>query len=276
MNVFYTNADQLVNKRDELMMFITYNEPDLLLITEVIPKKQLNPITQALLDIDGYNCHVNFDPNAKNLGRSGIRGVAIYSKNTIQVNEVDFSVEGLLDHIWVEIPIEGDQNILCGCVYRTPSNDVDLISCAESTNAIRQLITKAYEYNNNIIIAGDFNYKNIDWNDQFVRNGQKHLLDFIDTLQDCYLHQHVTEPTRHRENEASNLLDLILSSEEGMVNNLTYHPPLGESDHICITFTLLHCQHNNEIEPSFNVFKTNYQAIKESICSHDWSIITKF
>ena len=58
------------------------------------------------------------------------------------------------------------------------------------------------------------------------------------------------------ENEASNLLDLILTSEEGMVHNLNYHPPLGESDHVCLTFTLFYCQQDYQFQPEYNVFKT--------------------
>ena len=252
-------------------MFIANDQPDMMLITEVIPKSQVNPIAPALLDIEGYNCHMNFDPNSSNLGRSGIRGVAIYSRKTIQVNKVDISVKGQDDHIWVEIPTQSGENVLCGCIYRTQSNDVDLASCTQSTNEIRQLIIKAYEYNSNLIIAGDFNFKNIEWDNQYVSNGHKHLLDFIDTLQDCFLHQHVTEPTRYRENEASNLLDLILTSEEGMVHNLNYHPPLGESDHVCLTFTLFYCQQDYQFQPEYNVFKTNYEALKEILSKHDWT-----
>ena len=75
-----------------------------MLITEIIPKKQENPITQALLDIDGYKCLLNFNPNEANLGASGIRGVAIYSKNILQVVEVDISIDGFHDHAWIEIP----------------------------------------------------------------------------------------------------------------------------------------------------------------------------
>ena len=51
---FYTDADQFVNKREDLLMRIASDQPDIMLITEIIPKKQENPITQALLDIDGY------------------------------------------------------------------------------------------------------------------------------------------------------------------------------------------------------------------------------
>ena len=119
-------------------------------------------------------------------------------------------------------------------------------------------------------MAGDFNYKNIEWENEFVRNGHKHLMEFIETIHDCFLHQHVSEPTRHRENEESNLLDLILTSEEGTVHNLAYHPPLVESDHICLTFTSHYCQQDQRYEPKHNVFKTNYGNLKRLLSDQDW------
>ena len=186
------------------------------------------------------------------------------------VNEIDFLIVGQHDHIWVEFPTEKGEKVLCGCIYRSPSNDIDLASCKRSTDGIRQLITKAYEYNNTLIVAGNFNYKNIEWENEFVRNGHKHLMEFIETIHDCFLHQHVSEPTRYRENEESNLLDLILTSEVGMVHNLAYHPPLGESDHICLTFTLQYCQQDQRHEPKHNVFKTNYGNLKRLLSDQDW------
>ena len=83
LNFLYTNADQFINKRDELSMFIASDPPDIMLITEIIPKKQTNPIAKCLLDIDGYNFQLNFYPNECNLGASGIRGVAIYYKEGV-------------------------------------------------------------------------------------------------------------------------------------------------------------------------------------------------
>ena len=39
LKCFYTNGDQFVNKRDDLIMFIGDDTPDVILITEVITKK---------------------------------------------------------------------------------------------------------------------------------------------------------------------------------------------------------------------------------------------
>ena len=80
LKVFYTNADQLPNKNDELKMFIAGKDPDILLITEMIPKQQKCVIPSSLLKIDEYELYCNFEITMENLGASGIRGIAIYVK----------------------------------------------------------------------------------------------------------------------------------------------------------------------------------------------------
>ena len=262
--------DQFVNKREDLVMFIANDHLDIMLITEIIPKNQVNPITQALLDIECYKSFLNFNPNNSKLGASGIRGVAIYYKESMVVNEVDFSINGCRDHAWIEIPTDKGESLLCGCIYRTQSNDIDNNGCIQSTKAITQLIRTAYQRNTNLLIAGDFNYRNIDWTNEYAPKGQQHQ-DFIETLQDCYLFQHVTEPTRYRDGESSNILDLILSNEEGMVNDLTYHPPIGESDHVCLRFSVFLNQYQGKyVTPVRNIFRTNYEAVREEMQQQSW------
>ena len=85
-------------------------------------------------------------------------------------------------------------------------------------------------------------------------------MNFIETLQDCYLTQHVTEPTRFRENEEPNILDLIISNEDGMVKDLS-----DQSDHLCLTFSVDYNQCNTSFTPSRNVFKADYNKIREEL-----------
>ena len=134
-----------------------------------------------------------------------------------------------------------------------------------STNQVVELLKTAYKRNNNIIITGDFNYKDIDWRNDFTPIGQHHLHNFIETLKECYLYQHVTEPTRYRENETPNLLDLIISNEEGMIHDLEYLPSLGESDHVCLSFKVLASKTLSKKTTEYNVYKTNYNAVKSAV-----------
>ena len=176
-------------------MCISDDEPDIILITEVLPKCQINPIAPALLNIDNYNCTSNFQPNIADLGQSGIRGVTI-SRKTMQVKEIELTVEGACDHVWIENPRNNGESIICGCIYRTQSGDTDMNGCLQSNNPKRELITKSCQYNKHVVIAGNFNYINIDWENQFATNGDRHLADFIDTLQECFLFQHGTSYTK--------------------------------------------------------------------------------
>ena len=184
-------------------------------------------------------------------------------------------MDGCRDHAWIEICTGNNKSLLCGCIYRTQSNDLECDGCIESTRCITKLIKTAYHQNKSILIAGDFNYKEIDWEREYAPHTDTHLIDFIETLQECFLYQHVSEPTRNREGDRSNLLDLILSSEEGMVRNLTYHPPLGESDHVILRFNVPfdRSEKVNGWIAKPDVFKTNYEVLKEEMLRYDWDEI---
>ena len=78
MQVLYTNCDQLLNKFDELLTIVDDTKPDLILLTEVIPKAQTLPIGIPRLSIRGFQLFTNFDPNLCDLGKSGYRGLAVY------------------------------------------------------------------------------------------------------------------------------------------------------------------------------------------------------
>jgi len=60
----------------------------------------------------------------------------------------------------------------------------------------------------------------------------------VETIQDKFLYQRVCDPTRYGPNVTPHILDLVLTNEENMVNNLQYLPGLGLSDHVCLRFDL--------------------------------------
>ena len=63
LKILYTNCDQFPNKLDDLLMSITVNEPDIILLNEVIPKAQIMPLSLSLIAISNYSIYKNFDPN---------------------------------------------------------------------------------------------------------------------------------------------------------------------------------------------------------------------
>ena len=74
------------------------------------------------------------------------------------------------------------------------------------------------------IILGDFNHGNIKW-DTLQSTGVEDQ-KFLCLIQDNFLTQHVLVPTR-----ATRILDIVLSSQKELVDNVKIKEPLGSSDH---------------------------------------------
>ena len=101
-----------------------------------------------------------FELSKRNLGASGIRGVAIYVKDHVNAREVSFTSD-FKDHVWVEIDLTEQESLLCGCIYRSPNKDKT--ATLESTRYVCDIISKAVERNNtHLLITGNFNYRGID------------------------------------------------------------------------------------------------------------------
>ena len=77
---------------------------------------------------------------------------------------------------------------------------------------------------------GDFNHPDIGW---ISLDSSNESAKFLLLVQNCFLTQHVLKPTR-----GDNVLDLILSSNKELVDNVTVVEPLETSDHSQIHFNL--------------------------------------
>ena len=114
--------------------------------------------------------------------------------------------------------------LIVGVCYRSQEADENELS--QLFESIRQ----AANFNCPLLIMGDFNYPDINWETlQSGPNGK----DFIKLVLDCYLEQHVCEPTR-----LNNILDLVFTAELNVKNNITILPPINNSDHNVLTWQL--------------------------------------
>ena len=74
-----------------------------------------------------------------------------------------------------------------------------------------------------MIICGDFNLKEIDWEIHKVHFTEYHPASLLfECVDDNFLIQHVTENTIFREGQASNLLDLVFTDRHDIVTRLDY------------------------------------------------------
>jgi len=84
-------------------MRIANDSPDIIMLVEVIPKAQVNPIDQARY-LPGFNAQYNFDPSLSNLGVSGSLGIAIFVKSSICAYEFH-DAELFHEQLWLSIPL---------------------------------------------------------------------------------------------------------------------------------------------------------------------------
>ena len=78
-----------------------------------------------------------------------------------------------------------------------------------------------------LIIAGDFNYPNIEWCNLggiSPSSSNRLSIEFLETINSNFLIQHVIEPTF-----AKNILDLVVSDDPAGIYSIEHGPPLGIS-----------------------------------------------
>ena len=269
LKVLYTNTDQFLNKRDDLCMRITGNEPDVIILTETIPKAQTLPIAPAMLTISSYTLYTNFDCNLSSLGASGLRGICIYVSHRLQATQVSFPATTFQEQLWLRLRLKNSDCLLIGCIYRSPSREA-VQSTEELCDLLRHVCATGPSH---LLITGDFNMPIIDWDSRYSPAPVgHHSHTFIDTLNDCFLFQHVRQPTRYRHGETPSVLDLVLSIEEGMVKNLRYSAGLAASDHVSIEFELA-CYSETCKEPDnkLDFSRANFKLLNNMLQNTDWS-----
>ena len=118
--------------------------------------------------------------------------------------------------------------------------------------------------NKQCVIIGDFNHRTIDWDIPRAEHADQ---EFLEAVQDCYLTQHVREPTR-----GENILDLIISTEEHMIEDTTILPPLSNSDHNVISFSLIVEERlsDNSTVRIVDYNKADWEGIRDVLGRIEW------
>ena len=124
--------------------------------------------------------------------------------------------------------------LLVGVCYRSPS------SSEENNRELAVLISKALNepHITHILIFGDFNYPNINWEHMNTDLDKESEL-LYDNINENLLVQHINVNTRHKLGNSPSRLDLVFTNEEDMVEDIKCLAPLGKSDHIGLSFKLV-------------------------------------
>lgn len=243
-----------MNKKEELELYLTQEKPDIVGITETW---LYNEIEDSEISVEGYTV---FRKDREKGDKSRGGGVMILAKNELNMSiREEIAVKNFPESIWCEIKRERVKTLI-GVCYRPPS------SLKINDDALFELVGKACR--ENVLIMGDFNWAELDW------ARPESLADthpFVKCINDNFLFQVVTEGTR-----VKNIIDLVLVTEETMIENIRVGEPFGTSDHQIIRWDFLANKEINKLKnETFNYFKADYEAMREEVKMSNWEGLAK-
>ena len=132
---------------------------------EVYPKTgKSTDISEQELQIDNYNLYLSHvEENS--------RGVAIYVKDTVSSTlNLELTNHSFNENVLVNIQLKEKETFLIGGVYRSPQ------SSTENNDLLLDLLEKVKrEKFSNLLILGDFNLPEINWELWTTNRGENHL-----------------------------------------------------------------------------------------------------
>ena len=231
-SLLYTNADSLMNKRDEPETLMSINKYDIVVITEVRQKNRIrSTISETEFHINGYgmfNTELSSDKG---------RGIITYVKTEIKAAALNLSNFQHIEATGIKIRLRNSDWLFLIAVYRSPNSKVE---CLRELEYILSYDKEGPIKASHRIKMVDFNLREINWDTETSNVNENHLdTKLLEGVRDNFLFQHVKQATRMRHNQQDSILDLILTNEENMIDNMKFLPPLGKSDHVTIQFSLI-------------------------------------
>ena len=165
-------------------------------------------------------------------GRMGRRGgeAVLHGREQLECMELCLGTdEEPTESLWVRIKERtGKGDIIMPVCYRPPDQE------EQATQALYRQIGAASR-SQALVLMGDFNHPGICWRDNTARHNQPRR--FLECIDDNFLLQVTEQPTRR-----GALLDLILTNNKGLVEDVKIKGSFGCSDHGMVDFRTLRVQ----------------------------------
>ncbi|XP_063960326.1 uncharacterized protein LOC135155303 [Lytechinus pictus] len=248
LKCIFTNAQSIVNKRDELQSTVYQEEPDIISIVETWLNSK---ISDAEIQIPGYQA-TRLDRQNRPHG-----GVLLYTKEGIEVQQrTDSELNIYNEALWCDITSQGTElDLLIGIVYRSPNNT------NEENDNLNKALCLLNKVQKDILIMGDFNYRDINWE---AGSGKSEA--FLDVIMDNLWTQHVSAPTRQE-----SLLDLVITSNPCAIDEVEIIAHLGNSDHTMLRWDTNYYVNQNDTVPKRDFKSANFDAIRSELEEIDWN-----
>ncbi|XP_051789513.1 uncharacterized protein LOC127529574 [Erpetoichthys calabaricus] len=242
------NARSIKNKVSELELYVAEHNYDIIAITET----WLNNKDGDECNIEGYTFFRKDRQNRKG------GGVAVYAKQDLNVSLLQLDDEPhRSEDMWLRLENIRERGLILGMCYRPPNSDSNF-----NTHLFSNI--KKASLQGDIIVMGDFNYPNINWDN--LTDGGVQEQEFLEVINDSFLTQHVKAPTW---GEAC--LDLVFCNNQDRIEGVEVIEPLGSSDHNVIQFSVF-CKSADAKTKivKLNFGRANFEQMRQSLSRIHW------
>ena len=206
----------------------------------------------------------------KSLGKGG--GVLLYIHSSLGVPIECSPPSGNMEQeLWIKIK-KRNVTFLAGIIYKsTSSSATNSAKILDSLNWAVSTVKPSH-----LLIMGDFNLPAINWISEpplLFHDRDEISNEFLKTLDDLFLTQHVRTFTRFRGIEKSTL-DLVISNEPEMVDDIAILKPLGKSDHAGVLWSFYFKGDLNpsESRPKLCFRRGNFEKISQDLENANWRL----
>jgi len=187
----------------------------------------------------------------------------LYVRSVLQPVEFD-PRSNFPEQVWCRILDSKGGEFYLGVCYRTPT---DSIFGSGNHAALQELVTELAESRKHFMLVGDLNYSFKKWPlDADTDAPSEEARQFIECLDDNFLTQHVTAPTRN-----NSILDLIITDEQDMIHDILDLGALGNSDHNTLQWrTYVRTETTERTHQVFDYARADVTGLKLELQAIDW------
>ena len=233
--------------------------PDFILVNESWSNSSFSDV---FFKIDGFNLVCRYDRSDTNQGIGG--GLLLWCSEKLSIAENKSpEFDNFNQCCSVKIPLAGGSSVALVLVYR-PHN---LYNSPDNEKVNNERLRNVLENTRGpTVYIGDFNYSDIDWT--HLHAGKPSSRDFLETVQNFFLTQHVDFATRAR---SDTMPDLVLSTDSNLVHGVSDIGKLGSSDHSMMLIEVAgELSTNATMEEVPDWGKADMNKLREELGSVNW------
>ena len=255
LRILTINCRSIKDKSQELTAAIEYLKPDIVCGTEswlkgIKPGK--NPTSDAIRSSEIFPPNYNVYRNDRGTLGGGV--FIMVNKQIISEEQPELVTNCEIE--WVKIKSKNNKDILISSFYMPQRNKQDLQELEKS-------LEKATNTNNKtIILAGDFNCPDIDWEQMSTKQGndrdvQQQLIDITNMAGLSQIHE---QPTR-----GENMLDLVFVSNPSLMKSSVSVPGISDHDIVVTDFETKPYYQKTPSRKCYIYGKVNWDQLNKSL-----------